>query len=403
MAPHPGAEVTPSGPYDHWPTHQGFDYYYGFLNGETNQWYPELTLGTQPVEMVAPPGRKGDYTLNEDLADKAISWIKAEKSLAPDKPFFIYYAPGASHAPLQAPKAWIDKFKGQFDMGWDRYREIVFERQKKLGVVPQDTKLTPRPSAIPAWDSLTPDQQKVAARLMEVFAGFTAQNDHEFGRVIDAIAATGQLDNTLIIYIAGDNGASIEGGLYGTFNYMAQINGVPETLPTSLLALDRVGGPTTSRTTPSAGPGPVTRPFNGASASPRISAERAIPWSYSGPHASRMPAAFALSSKTSPMSRPPSSMLPPSQSRLGGRRKAAARGWHQLSLHLRFALSSTQAHHPVFRDARQSRHLPRWLDRRSPQRPFALDILHYPETMIQQPWELYHLYSDFSEADNLAR
>ena len=179
---------------------------------------PELTLGTQPVEMVAPPGRKGDYTLNEDLADKAIAWIKAEKSLAPDKPFFIYYAPGASHAPLQAPKAWIDKFKGQFDMGWDRYREIVLEHQKKLGVVPPDAKLTPRPASIPAWDSLTPGQQKVAARLMEVYAGFTAQSDYELGRVIDAIADTGQLDNTLIIYIAGDNGASMEGGLYGTCN-----------------------------------------------------------------------------------------------------------------------------------------------------------------------------------------
>jgi arylsulfatase len=241
----PEKEDTPAGPYDHWPTHQGFDYFYGFLNGDTNQWYPELTLGTQPVEMVAPPGRKGDYTLNEDLADKAITWLKAERSLAPDKPFFIYYAPGASHAPLQAPKARIDKFKGQFDMGWDRYREIVLERQKKLGVVPKDTKLTPRPASIPAWDSLSPDQKKVAARLMEVYAAFTAQSDYELGRVIDAISATGQLNNTLIIYIAGDNGASLEGGLHGTSNSMAQINNVPESTAYMISKLDELGGPTT--------------------------------------------------------------------------------------------------------------------------------------------------------------
>jgi arylsulfatase len=242
----PESEVTPAGPFDHWPTHQGFDNFYGFLDGETNQWFPELVSGTKPVEMVAPPGRKADFTLNEDLADHAIDWIKAEKSLAPDKPFFVYYATGATHAPLQAPPEWIDKFKGQFDMGWDRYREIVFERQKKLGVIPPDAKLTPRPSEIPAWDSLTADQQKVAARLMEVFAGFMAQTDHEVGRIVDAIRDTGQLDNTLIVLIAGDNGASLEGGLYGTANSMAQINGVPESSADVLQVLDKLGGPTTT-------------------------------------------------------------------------------------------------------------------------------------------------------------
>jgi len=242
----PERENSPAGPFDHWPTHQGFDYYYGFLDGETNQWHPELTRGTEPVEMVAPPGRASDYTLNEDLADKAIAWIRSEESLAPDRPFFIYYAPGASHAPLQAPRAWIDKFKGQFDMGWDRYREIVLERQKNLGVVPADTKLTPRPPEIPAWDSLSPDQQKVAARLMEVYAGFTAQSDYELGRVIDSIAELGQLDNTLILYIAGDNGASLEGGLYGTANSMAQINGVGPTTAETLARLDDLGGPKTT-------------------------------------------------------------------------------------------------------------------------------------------------------------
>jgi arylsulfatase A-like enzyme len=239
----PEREVSLAGPFDHWPTHQGFDYFYGFLNGETNQWRPELIEGVTPVEMVAPPGREADYTLSEHLADKAIGWIKAQKSADPNRPFFIYYAPGASHAPLQAPKAWIDRFRGKFDMGWDAYREQVFARQKALGVIPPDTRLTPRPPEIPAWSSLSPDQQKVAARLMEIYAAFTAQNDHELGRVIDAIAATGQLDNTLIVYVAGDNGASLEGGLNGTANLMGALNGAPETTADMLARLDELGGP----------------------------------------------------------------------------------------------------------------------------------------------------------------
>ena len=250
--------------------------------------------------MIAPPGRKGDYTLNEDLADKAIAWIKAEKSLAPDRPFFVYYAPGASHAPLQAPKAWIDKFKGQFDMGWDRYREIVFERQKKLGVVPQNAKLTPRPAQIPAWDSLTPGQKKVAARLMEVFAGFTAQSDHELGRVIDAIADTGQLDNTLIFYIAGDNGASMEGGLNGTANCHAAGSTACRETTADMLAMT----------------GRARRPHHHAALSGGLGvggqyavsmgqAHRLASWRHARPpgrllarRTSRTPAASAISSKT---------------------------------------------------------------------------------------------------------
>ncbi|MDI1342843.1 MAG: sulfatase-like hydrolase/transferase, partial [Pseudolabrys sp.] len=205
----PNAETTQAGPFDHWPTHQGFDYFYGFIGGETDQWHPEITEGTRPETMAVPAGREHDYTLNENLADKAIAWIKSQKSSAPDRPFFIYYAPGATHAPLQAPKAWIEKFKGQFDMGWDKYRELVFARQKNLGVVPPDTVLTPRPAEIPAWDSLTPDQQRLDARLMEIFAGFMAQSDHEIGRVIDTLEQVGARENTLVIYIAGDNGASL--------------------------------------------------------------------------------------------------------------------------------------------------------------------------------------------------
>jgi arylsulfatase len=237
----PDAETTHAGPYDHWPTHQGFDYYYGFIGAEADQWDPELTEGTTPVRMTPPPGRENDYTLNEDLSRHASSWILQQKALAPDRPVFMYYAPGATHAPLQAPKAWIDKFKGKFDMGWDEYRKMVLERQKRLGVVPKDTVLTPRPAELPAWDTLSPAQKKVAARLMEVFAAMMAQADREIGRVIDTLQQTGQLDNTLIFYIAGDNGASLEGNLTGTDNIMEQINGIQPIAEEILPHLDTIG------------------------------------------------------------------------------------------------------------------------------------------------------------------
>jgi arylsulfatase len=242
----PENEDKTSGPFDHWPTHQGFDEFYGFLNGETDQWHPELTHGTEPIEMAVPAGRREDYTLNEDLADHAIRWIRSEKSLSPDKPFFVYFAPGATHTPLQAPKAWIDRFRGRFDMGWDRYREIVFENQKNRGVIPVDAKLTPRPAEIPAWDALTPDQKSVEARLMEVFAGFMAQTDHEVGRIVETLQEMGALNNTLVLFIAGDNGSSLEGGLNGTTNSMAAINGVHESTEDMLRLLDKMGGPETT-------------------------------------------------------------------------------------------------------------------------------------------------------------
>ena len=237
----PEWETGPSGPFDRWPTGQGFDYFYGFLFGETDQWQPVLHEGTKVTAMDVPRGRDHDYTLNENLADKAISWIGQQKSATPNRPFFVYYAPGATHAPVQAPQAWIDKFKGQFDMGWDRYREQVFARQKQLGVIPPDAVLTPRPNGIAAWDSLSPDQKKLAARMMEVYAGFMAQSDYEIGRIVDAIAAAGQLDNTLVMYIAGDNGASLQGGPDGEFSIQADGNGMPETVPEMINHLGELG------------------------------------------------------------------------------------------------------------------------------------------------------------------
>src|SRR6185369_15973556 len=183
---------------------------------------------------------------SEDLATHARSWLLRQKSLAPDRPVFMYFAPGATHAPLQAPRSWIDRFKGQFDMGWDEYRRMVFERQKTLGVIPPNTVLTPRPPEIPAWDSLDADHKQVAARLMEVFAALMAQADHEIGRVIDAFRQTGELDNTLIVYIAGDNGASLEGSLNGTDNVMELVNGLETPASDVLRRRDDIGGPTSN-------------------------------------------------------------------------------------------------------------------------------------------------------------
>jgi arylsulfatase A-like enzyme len=239
----PDWETSVSGPFDRWPTQQGFDHFYGFVGGESNQWQPALYENTRPVEMEIPKGREGNYTLNDALADRAIDFIRQQKSVTPDRPFFVYYAPGATHAPHHVPKEWVDKFKGQFSQGWDKYREEAFERQKKLGVIPASAKLTPRPSEIPAWDSLTPDQKRVAERLMETFAAYTAQTDYEVGRVLDALDDVGQTDNTLVFWEIGDNGSSMEGGLYGCFNEMVGLSGYPEDPHVLVQNLDQIGGP----------------------------------------------------------------------------------------------------------------------------------------------------------------
>ena len=234
-------EVSASGPTDRWPTRSGFDKFYGFIGGEANQWAPALFDGMTRIEVPSRPG----YHLMTDLADHAVAWIQAEKSLTPDKPFFVYFAPGATHAPHQVPASWIAKYRGKFDQGWDKVREETLARQMALGVVPQGTPLAGKPEAIKDWDKLTPDEQRLFARQMEVFAGFGEYADHEVGRVLDAIAATGQLDNTLVLYIVGDNGASAEGGMVGMLNEMTYFNGVPETVPEIIKHIDRLGGPET--------------------------------------------------------------------------------------------------------------------------------------------------------------
>jgi arylsulfatase A-like enzyme len=234
-------EVSPSGPTNRWPTRSGFDKFYGFIGGETDQWAPSLYEGLTRTETPHYPG----YNFMTDMTDKTIAWIKFQKALTPDKPFFTYFAPGAVHAPHHVPKEWIDKNKGRFDAGWDKMREETLARQIELGVVPKGTKLAPKPKDIKDWDKLTADEQKLFARQMEVYSAFGEYCDHETGRLFDAIGEIGQLDNTLIFYILGDNGTSAEGGMLGMFNEMTYFNGVAETVPEMLKHYDEWGGPST--------------------------------------------------------------------------------------------------------------------------------------------------------------
>jgi arylsulfatase A-like enzyme len=237
----PPWEISVSGSLDRWPTHSGFDKFYGFIGGETNQWAPLVYDGTTQVELPEDP----NYHFTTDMTNNAISWTRFQQALTPDKPFFIYFATGAAHAPHHAPKEWIDKYKGKFDQGWDKVREETLERQKKLGIVPQDTKLAPRPADIKAWETLSADEKKLFSRQMEVYAGFAGHTDYEIGRLVSAIEDLGELDNTLILYVVGDNGASAEGQMNGMFNEMTYFNGVPETVPDMLKHIDEWGSEST--------------------------------------------------------------------------------------------------------------------------------------------------------------
>ncbi|XHR99112.1 arylsulfatase [Sphingomonas sp. DBB INV C78] len=215
----PNWEASPAGPFDRWPTGLGFEYFYGFMAGEADQWAPILYRNT----VIAPTPARPGYHFTADIADDATGWLHTHQALTPDKPYFLYFAPGATHAPHQVPREWIEKYRGRFDQGWDRLREEIFARQKKLGVVPKDAKLTPRPAELPSWDSRSPEERRLYARQMEVYAAFLAHTDHEIGRVIDAARKAPDGDNLMVIYIMGDNGGSAEGGMNGSDHNLADI------------------------------------------------------------------------------------------------------------------------------------------------------------------------------------
>jgi len=237
----PPWEISNSGPQDRWPTRSGFEKFYGFIGGETNQWAPLIYDGITIVETPEDP----EYHFTTDMTSQAISWARFQKALTPDKPFFMYFAPGATHAPHHVPKAWVDKYKGKFDQGWDKMRELTLERQKKLGLVPKTTTLAPKPADIRNWETLSADEKKLFTRQMEVYAGFAEHTDNEVGRLISSVEELGIMDNTLIIFIAGDNGASAEGQMNGMYQEMTFFSGVAETVPDMLKHYDEWGSEST--------------------------------------------------------------------------------------------------------------------------------------------------------------
>jgi arylsulfatase len=234
-------ETSISGPYSTWPTMSGFEKFYGFLGGETNQWAPLLYDGVTRVELPVNP----QYHFMTDMTNQAIAWARFQHAMTPDRPFFMYFAPGSTHAPHHVPKAWVDKYAGKFDAGWDEYRKETLARQIERGIVPAGTRLAPKPQAIRDWNTLTPDERRLFARQMEVFAGYAEQTDYEVGRLVAALEDMGVMDDTLFVYIAGDNGASAEGGMNGTSNEMTFFNGVQESVADQLKALETWGGPET--------------------------------------------------------------------------------------------------------------------------------------------------------------
>lgn len=234
-------ETSVSGPFDRWPIHQGFDKFYGFIGGETDQWAPLIYDGLKKVN----PPKMENYHFTTDMTNQAINYVKAQQSMTPDKPFFIYFATGAVHAPHHVSKEWSDKYKGKFDKGWDAVREETVAKQKEMGVIPKDTKLAPKPKDIKDWDKLTDNQRKLFARQAEVFAGFMEMTDYEVGRLMDAIEEIGELDNTLFIFIAGDNGTSAEGGMVGMYNEMTYFNYVEEKVEDLLPLMDNWGDEST--------------------------------------------------------------------------------------------------------------------------------------------------------------
>jgi arylsulfatase A-like enzyme len=240
----PDSHTSPAGPFTRWPTRLGFDYFYGFMGGETDQFYPALFRNMNPVNAPARPD--DGYHLTTDLADDCIAWMRTQKAIAPQRPFFIHFAPGAAHGPHQPPLAWRGRNAGRFDMGWDRYREMVLARQLEKGVVASGTRLTARPAEIPAWDSSSDDERRLFQRQVENFADFLEHTDCEIGRLVQLLEEMGELQNTLFIYILGDNGSSAEGSLRGSISELAAMQGIEPPMETSLARIDEIGLPGTS-------------------------------------------------------------------------------------------------------------------------------------------------------------
>jgi arylsulfatase A-like enzyme len=394
-------ETSPSGPFDRWPTGLGFEKFYGFLGGETDQFEPTLYEGTTPVRR--PPGE--GYHLSEDMADQAIAWLHAQHSITPDKPFLLYFAPGGTHAPLQVPKDWIERYRGQFSGGWDALRQQIFRRQQQLGVIPANAELTARPAELPAWDSLNRDQQIVAERLMEAYAGFLAHTDAQVGRLVQALKDSGQFDNTLFVYIAGDNGSSAEGGLEGSINYSGALQGLREPLATQLARLEDIGGPDTFPQYNAGWAWALTTPFQwvkqvashlGGTRNPMV-----VSWPARIADRGGLRSQFAHVNDITPTILDAVGLAMPEQ--VDGVAQRPLDGASLLPSILRAdapehkstQLFEVHGHRAIYHDG--------WLaSARHDRLPWTVGLRMGPTPFEDDVWELYHLDEDFSQARNLA-
>ena len=406
----PEETMTAAGPYDRWPLGRGFERYYGFLGGDTHQYYPELIRDNSQTEPETTP--EEGYHLTPDLVERAKAMIADAKQVAPNKPFFMYFAPGAMHSPHHVPKEWADRYAGQFDAGWDAYRKQVFEKQQQLGLVPANANLSPHDPDVQEWDSLGPDERRVYARMMEVFAGFLTHTDHYIGELIGFLKDLGEYDNTLIMLVS-DNGSSAEGGPHGSVNECRFFNNVPDTMEENLAALDDLGGPKFLNHFPwgwtHAGNTPFRRwkreTYRGGVSDPFIVAlAHRYQGTRRGAHAVRPRHRHGPDSPGS------------ARHRAAGhhsRRHAVSDRGSEPRRHLRRRQRAGQARHAVFRDDGAPVALPRRLARRLPVagavvRGFGPRVrrLRFPTTCSTQldakGWELYNLAEDFAETNNLA-
>jgi arylsulfatase A-like enzyme len=393
-------EVNAAGPFDRWPTGLGFEYFYGFLSAQTSQWEPTLYRNTLPADPLATR-RPGEH-LTTDLVDDAIQWVHRHDALVPDKPFFLYFATGATHVPHHVPAEWIAKYKGKFDEGWDVLRARSFERQKQLGVIPANTELTPRPKEIPAWDSLSADQKKLLAHQMEVYAGFLAHTDHEVGRLLAGIGADGHHEDTIVFYIPGDNGASAEGGFEG--RDAVGVDGKPPSVTDRLERIDDLGGEIFLNHYATSWAWALNSPFQWAKeVASHLGGTRdplVVSWPGHITQKGGVRSQFTHVNDIAPTIYELASITPPAE--VNGIKQSPIEG---VSLAYTFDHPEAPSRHKVqyfemlgsrgiYKDgwwAGSFDHLP-WPTERSP-------FNSPPET---KPWELYHLDDDYSQAHDLA-
>jgi arylsulfatase len=401
----PEWEVSPAGPFDRWPTGLGFEYYYGFMSGADNQYYPRIYRDTTPVEPSTTPEQ--GYHFTTDITNDAIRWLHQHDAVADDKPFFLYFATGATHTPHQVPKEWVDKYKGQFDAGWDKLREEAFNRQIKLGVIPANTKLTPRPRGLPAWDSLSPDEKVLVAHQAEVYAGYAAQTDYEVGRLLDAIKEEDKSDNTVVLWIYGDNGGSAQGGPLGTDAHA--IDGAPKSLEERLSTEDALGSELYMNHYAAAWAWAQSVPFQGTKTdASHLGGTRdplIISWPARIKQVGGLRSQFSHVNDIAPTLYEVAGITPPKY--VNGVQQTPLEG---TSLVYTFDHPSEPSHHHVqYFASRGNRAIYKdgW---------WAGDLVNYtwePNGEIPgyesqnpnyniHPWELYHLTDDYSQADDLA-